>query len=327
MTMQHRVSRPFITNVDAMYLDGEVGMLYEDFSDRVVPYGVNRTRYELSACGFSSYVVEGALGTDEFRRGTEGFIEAIARDLIMNREVWLEVTFNSSEHHNAPFHVFPVNSVSRTVEGDVIQEIPNPNHTAGRSRHGELDKARILLPTDRMVHATLPGAYPSEVLNRVITELAEHDDSEVFRWGFANVTGKRKVPRNFDFQETSRIKRLRLLQAALPIGWTARENLRPMDSRELSDYYYFLRELQFLHFIASMREQAEGALRDVLVLAGKRCGFTFTVTAQGVYTPEQVNSLIEQFKRGEIPFSALRDIIHESADSDNMPGKRTVCRN
>lgn len=325
--MQHRVSRPFITDVDAVYLAGEVWMLCEDFNNRVVPYGGNRARYKLSACGFDPHVVEEALGTDDYRRGVEGFIEAIAFGLIMNREVWVEVTFDSSEHHNVPFQVFPVNGVSRTTEGDVIQEIPNPAHISGQSRRGELDNERILLPTDRMVRATLPGAYPSEVLNRVITELAKHDDSEVLRWGFANVTGQGEVPRNFDFKEASRVKRLRLLQAALPIGWTAREILRPMDSRELSDYYYFLREMQFLHFIASMREQAEGALQDVLILAGERCGFTFTVTAQGIYTPDEVNSLIEQFRRGEIPFSTLSDIVRENAESDSLSRKRIVCRN
>ena len=326
--MQHRVSRHSMTDADAVYSSLQVWMLCEDFSIQVVPYGRNHTAYELSTCGISSHVVEGGLTiTDNARRGVEGFIESVAYGILMNQEVWLEVTFNTTEHNTAPFQVFPVNGVSRTAEGDIIQEVLNATYISGKSRRSESGKERILLPTDRMVHATLPSDYPSAVLNRVIVELAEHDELEVFRWGSAKVTGQGEVPQNFDFQEASRVRRLRLLQSALPIGWTAREGLRSIDSREMSEYYYFLRELQFLHFMASMREQAERALRDVLVLAGERCGFTFTVTAQGIHTPDEVNSLIAQFKRGEIAFSAISDIIYERAGSEHSSEKRFVCRN
>lgn len=326
--MQERISRPFRKNAPAAHFALQVHMMCEDFKHRIIPYLGNRNAYQLSTCGTSSHVVERSLApiglVPSYFSGTDDFIEAITYSLFTSHDLWLEVTCNPVEKDTAPFHVFHVEGVNCTERGNIIQVVPSPSPYIEQSQHGQSRNEQISLPSDRMVHATLPSAYPSEVLNRVIEELVIHNDLEALQIGLAKITGQSEVPRNFNFEEASRIRRLDLLQAASPIGWTAREILRYEQNRELNDYYYFLRELQFLHFVASVREQAEHALRDVLVIAGDQCGFSFSVTAQGIYTANEINGLIEQFTKGEIAFSDLNDIIHERASSRHFPEKRFV---
>ncbi len=61
-------------------------------------------------------------------------------------------------------------------------------------------------------------------------------------------------------------------------------------------------------FRSSMRAQEEGALRQVLAIAGKECGFTASVLAYGVYTPDEVEGFIRQFEAGNLTLSAVTDI-------------------
>ena len=329
--MQERISHPFRKNVAPADFALQVHMMCEDFRHRIIPYLGNLNAYQLSTCGISSHVVARSLApiglAPNYFSGTDDFIEEITYALFMSHDLWLEITCDPAEKDTAPFRVFTVEGVNCTEQGDIIQVIPSPSPNTEQSQRGELRNEQIPLPSDRMVQATLPSAYSSEVLNRVFEELADHNDIEALHLGFAKLTGQGEVPQNFDFQEASRIRRLDLFQAASPIGWTAREILRNEQNRELNDYYYFLRELQFLHFVASIREQAEHALRDVLAIAAEQCGFSFSVTAQGIFTANEIDSLIEQFKRGGIAFSDLNDIINERVSSMHFPEKRLVFGN
>ena len=128
------------------------------------------------------------------------------------------------------------------------------------------------------------------------------------------ITGQRRNAPAFDSGEASRTARLRVAQAALPIGYTARENYYG-GNRCLGEYYYYWRELRFLHFRSSMRERAEQALRQVLTVAGAKCGFDAHVTARGMYTPVEVEGIIEKYEAGDIPFSAVTDLIFERPNS------------
>ena len=83
------------------------------------------------------------------------------------------------------------------------------------------------------------------------------------------MTGQRRNAPAFDSGEATRTQRLRIAQATLPIGWTARE-IYYGENRHLGDYYYYWRELRFLHFRSSIRERAEKALQQVLTFAGER---------------------------------------------------------
>ena len=115
--------------------------------------------------------------------------------------------------------------------------------------------------------------------------------------------------------ESFRTERLRVAQVALPIGWTARA-IFSKDSL-FTEYFYYWRELRFLHFGTSMRKRAEEALCQVLDIAGTRCGFEASVTSSGIYAPTEVENLIKRFEEGDIRFSEL--ILHLAGNDRNFP--------
>ena len=94
--------------------------------------------------------------------------------------------------------------------------------------------------------------------------------------------------------------------------WTRSRSISITVSQVMSYYYYLLRELRFLHFVASMRERAEVGLVQVLQIAGERCGFSATVTAHGVITPAEVCGAIDAFESGSLSFAEVREIKYQS---------------
>lgn len=321
--MAHRFSRPIPTVSDVALLAGQVYQLYEDFSNKVVPYRQNSDAYDLSTAGVDSHVVERALTPDG--RRIEDFIRSVTCSLLMDHEVWLEVAFDPATHGASPFQVFPVACVRRTGTGDLIQNLPERPEVPEPFRNDDAWGNPIRLDKDRMIHVTLPDSYPHKLLKGIFEELAEYHHPIAPQWTLEAMSGARSDAPSFDLEEYSRIGRLRLLQAALPIGWSGRVNFLSSESRELGHFYYYLRELQFLHFRASLRVRAEDALCKVLALAGMRCGFTFEVTANGIYNPDEIEGIIREFESGEISFSTMSDIVFEGGFSDKQLQKRVVC--
>ena len=305
--MTDRRSRWFPSSPKMWIDSSQTHFLYEDFDTRVVPYRHDPEAYVLSTEGTPRHEVARALSLKEAFE-LDGFLRAVATRLLTTHEVWLEVSFEDERREQTPFAVTEVDGVRRTAEGGLVQQLPSsdelPEWYEDNGKWGTV----LELDADRMVHVGLPDAYPSEVLARVVTDLAEIEFSPTPPWVIEQWTGSQGDVPPYDAGEASRTHQLRLAQAALPIGWTAREFYLGSD-RAVSDYYHYLRELRFLHFLASMRACAEDALRHVLELAGERCGFKATVTSFGVWTPNEVDALIQKFEAGDVPFSAMTDIL------------------
>ena len=306
----------------------ETHLLLDDFNNRVVPYQNDRDTYKLSTQGIPSRQVLAALELweDGGRHGADNFVHAVASSLLTDHEAWLEVTFDKDDQNRSPFGVFEAPGVKRTATGSLIQETPKldeRNYRHEAEADGNLQK--VELDGELMVSASLPNDYPSPLLMKVSRELAEVDSTSnsIPTWVMEQISLQRQDAPPFDANEVTRTKRLRIAQAALPIGWTAREVFYG-NNRHLGDYYYYWRELRFLHFCSSMRDCAEEALRQVLTLAGKRCGFNASVTTSGLYTPPEVEGLIRKFEVGEIAFSALNDIIFERAEGPYARQRRVV---
>ena len=296
----------------------ETHLLLEDFNNNIVPYRNAGDAYQVSTHGILHWQIQDALELWDGggRDGADNFVHAVASSLLTDHQAWLEVTFDKDHQNRSPFRVFQAPGVKRTATGRLIQEIPRldePNYRHEAEADRNLQQVEI--DGELMVSASLPNDYPSPLLMKVIRELAEIDPTSSLMptWAMEQMTGQRRDAPPYDPNEATRTERLRVAQAALPIGWTARE-IYYGSSRHLGNYYYYWRELRFLHFRSSMRERAEEALHKVLTLARKRCGFDVSVTASGLYTPPEVEELIRRFEAGEIPFSALNDIIFERAD-------------
>ena len=268
----------------------------------------------------SSSQVKEALSLWNNGRGADSFVNAVASTLLTEHEAWLEVIFKPDDRDGLPFRPLLVHGVRRTATGSLIQEVPTLESSGGSDypHQGEPERhfQTIELDEGYMVHVRLPDQYPSRLLKKLVEDLVEVDinDNLVPPWVMEKMTGQRRNAPAFDSGEATRTQRLRIAQATLPIGWTARE-IYYGDNRYLGDYYYYWRELRFLHFRSSMRERAERALQQVLTFAGEKCSFEAHITARGLYTPIEVEEVIKKYEAGDIPLSAVSDIIFESANS------------
>ncbi len=272
--------------------------------------------YELSAQGISGSQIKKALSLWDNGRGTDSFVSSVATTLLTEHEAWLEVVFTPDDRDGLPFRPVLVHGVRKTTNGNLIQEIPTAE-SPGSPNYPHLET--VELDDKCMVHVYLPEKYPSGLLKRLVEDLVEVDvnDNLMPQWAMEKMTGQRRNTPAFDFSEATRTQRLRILQATLPIGWAARE-IYYGENRNLGDYYFYWRELRFLHFRSSMRERAEKALQQVLAIAGERCDFKARVTARGLYTPTEVEEVIKRYEAGDIPLSAVNDIIFENANGTQI---------
>ena len=301
----------------------QTNMLYQDFQSRVVPYRRRPEPYTLATQGVHSYQVDASLGLGQNAWRLDGFLRAVATRLLTDHEVWLELSFDDEHASQNPFRVCEVRGVTRTATGSLIQKLPSPDELPDWYTGEDEWGAEIELDADRMVYVPTPDTYSSEVLMQVVRDLSEIDFNITPDWVMDQWTSHRRDTPPFDVGEASRTQRLRIAQAALPIGWPAREIFRG-SSGQMSEYYYCWRELRFLHFYSSMRTRAEEALRRVLMLASEHGEFVASVTANGVCTPGEVQELIGQFEAGQLTFSVVSDIILQEAGGKQSGSRRVV---
>lgn len=319
--MTSRRSHPFQPASEDWGRSMELYLLYEDFVNRLVPYRHEPEAYELVANGISNNHLDEALALWDYEEGLDGFVRVTASRLLSHHEVWLEVAFSDENQGHVPFRVFEIGGVKRTKAGNLIQEPLHRDELPDWYEVRDEWHTEIELDTDRMVHVLLPDDYPSKLLTGVVRDLEETDSDIIPGWVMNRLAEQgRTAP--YDSGEASRIRQLRIAQAALPIGWTGREILN--SNRYVSDYYHYSRELRFLHFLSSVRARAEEAVRQVLTLAGERCGFEATVNAYGVHTPLEVERFIREFEAGELAFSVVNDIIFENVKDTQLEPRRVL---
>ncbi len=244
----------------------ETRLLYQDFHTGLVPYRHDPEPYSVTADGVSPWVVEDSLTLGEHGHRLDGFVSSVACRLLTHHEVWLEVAFDAepsgrSARRDTAFRVFEVDGVGRGMGGaSLVQQLPTledlPQPVWGEyEQPGDWGK-QILLDRDRMVQVSLPAVYPSDLLSRVVSDLSTLDPNVTPRWVTDSWVGQNPGAPRFDLTEVIRTHKLRVAQAALPIGWTGRESYHA-SPRTVSDFYHYSRELRFLHFKAALRAKAE----------------------------------------------------------------------
>lgn len=305
--MNSRLSHWFPPDPTRWVSSYQTDMLLQDFRLFVVPSRRAGRVYQLSGKGITAGQIDQALTLGDHSWRLEGFLTAVATTLLTHHQVWLEVSFPEENQDRPPFSVVQVYGVRRTDRGKLVQEWPSIERLPDRVQWNEARGPETELDEERMIHITLPQAYPSHLLVEVVRDLAETSWGSEPSWSRNRSHSQHSDAPLYDADEAYRTEKLRIAQAALPIGWIGRE-IQLGFSRPISEYYYLLRELLFLHFRSSMRGRAEEALRQVLTLASERCGFKVSVTTSGVYTPDEVEALTDRFEAGEIPFSTVSDI-------------------
>ena len=306
MTPQHpyRFLAPVVADWTSAHL---LNMLYRDYRLQFVPYPEGYSPYELTVDWSSAQVVANSLTLRNRHRGVADFIRDVGEILLFRHEVWLYLMFGQEHKGQGPFLVFEITGVERKPNGTFVQtplQSDNiPNHLPWQdswNHETELDVSRL-------VHVTLPDAYPSKILSQLVSNLSSMDFIGQPAWVMEHAAGQGGDNVCFDVREADRIKHLRYLQVARAIGWTAREeNLAP--NTYTSVYYRGLRNFRFMHFLASMRECAERAMCKILTVAGGRCGFAASVASRGVYTTREIEKLRKIFVNGRMEFSEVSKI-------------------
>lgn len=301
----------------------ETDPLSQDFSNRVVPYRHDPEPYSLSSDGVVWHEVRESLALTDSGYGVDDFIRTIASRLLTSHEAWLEVSSDRQIPNSTPFEVNLVDGVTQTETGRVIQKLPREDEIPEMHRDSGWGCEIELDPT-RMVHATLPDEYPSSLLLEVVNGLIDINPDVFHKFVEGRMFGKRQDLPYVDISEFRKTERLHTAKASLPIGWTARQIYAGPDDQVGTMYFYYWRELRFLHFLASMRQKAEEALRQVLEIAGQMCGFKAAVTTHGVYTPSEVRRVIRKYEAGKISLSSATDIIFEKTTGKEVKPRRVV---
>ena len=300
-------------------------MLIQDFENTVVPYRRHGEAYKLTVKGLPKGMVDDALELSRSGDGVDNFIRAVASTLLMEHEAWLEILVNDPDKEGLPFRVFLVTGVRQTQTGNWTRDPGRPDGPAFRAlTQNERSNHPIETDPERLVRVHLPEEYPSGVLTEVIQGLVEADSISRHRTRREiELLSEQAINSSPVYPiESFRTERLRVAQVALPIGWTARA-IFSKDS-PFTEYFYYWRELRFLHFGTSMRKRAEEALCQLLDIAGTRCGFEASVTSSGMYAPTEVENLIKRFEEGDIPFSELSYILREMTET--FPAQaREIC--
>ena len=293
----------------------EADLLFEDFNNGVVPYRWDRDSYMLSGAKLPRLL---SINSNPYMTGSriDEFIRETAARLLVDHEVWLEVVIGDETDKESPFRIVPVLAVKRSLNGDLVQEIPGKELLPDWFKAGIDWKNETRLDSDAMVHIELPDGYPSNMLWNIYLDLAELGSGMTPEWYTSQLFSQSPDPTPFDIADFSRTHRLGVLQATRQIGWTAREVLLG-ETGVISDYLRCLRELRFLHFRAAMRSQAEEGLRKAFEVAKQRTGYRGKIIAEGLYTPSEIEFLTGQFERGEIPFSTVSDIMFEKSEESS----------
>ena len=280
----------------------------------------SRNTYHLSVEGHPSQQVAKSLGLNPSGSPVDRFIQDISSTLMRNHEVWIEVVYESWEEAGSLFSVFEVDGVKHAETGELVQDVPSQDRLRERAGTQNEGTAPIELDVDRMIRVSLPDEYPSEVISQVARNLSNVRSILMQPRFLESMGGKR--PSGFSVKEATRAERLGILQAALPIGWAAREPL--VVDAPITDYYHFWRELKFLHFRSLMRERAESALRQVLALASEQFDFSVEVWSDGIYTPEQVSEQISYFEAGNVRFETVLDMLYGKETGSDLNRRRIV---
>lgn len=322
--MDERRSRLLPPRDDGQFSSYYWRMLSEDTYRQAVPYRSGPDAYVLTVEGAQAYDVERALSLSHHESGMDNFVRHIASGLLSQPEVWLEVWFTDSVEPENKFGVCEVQGVKRKPNGGLAQVLPPASELPDWIVIDERWENEIDLDAARMIRIRTPEAYPADTLRGIMQEVSGMRIAHLPDWVTAQMDGQRTSAPRFDVAEASRTERLRVAQITSPIGWTAREWIFGSgDSRTMSEYYRRWRELQFLHFVASLRERAEDALRQTLTLAGDRCGFVASVVSNDVCTPDEVSEITRLFEDGDLPFEVVDDIILQQAGAADI-GRRQV---
>jgi hypothetical protein len=271
-------------------------MLVDDVANSMVPY---RSSEDF---GFSiepasaevEHVIADALGRDGYGRNLLGGVRDFFREAVQTLLVFGEAPFEIvyySESETDKIVGFDLSFIAPwTLErgrGGWVQTVPKDY-----SQHMGTPRA-IELPSDSIARLQLPPSI-GQYFSRMMTDLDVLGRDLYPGFGIP-VPGSK-------FQTWQRSHAIALAQATRECGWLARN----LYSKDISEFYYVRRFLDFERFKLELRTSILSQVNDILQVVGKRIGFSGRIVVHGLPDSVLIEKSFQDLESGKASFSDLK---------------------
>ena len=280
-------------------------MLVEDVANGLVPYRMRGEDFSFSIEPASEEVetiVASGLGRDGYGRrdlldGVRDFLRDAVQTLMAFGEAPYEIVY-LGEGDTEKMVGFDLSFIApwtlKRHGGGWVQTIPKD--------HAERWKmaTRIELPSDSVARLQLPPSI-ARYFRRMMSDLDLLGRDLYPAFGFPG-PGSNAQDIGFDFQAWNKSHGVALAQATRECGWTG----RGLFSKNVTEYYYVRRFLDFERFKLELRTSILSELNEVLQRIGKHIGFAGRIVGEGLPDLAQIANSYRDLEAGNVPFSDIR---------------------
>ena len=280
-------------------------MLVEDVANGLVPYRMRGEDFSFSVQPASEEVetiIASGLGRDgyvwrDLLDGVRDFCRDAVQTLMAFGEAPYEIVY-FSEGDAEKMVGFDLSFVApwtlRRHGGGWVQTIPKDYAERFRTA------TRIELPSDSVARLQLPPSI-ARYFRRMMDDLDLLGRDLYPEFGVP-VPGSKAQDIGFDFQAWNKSHGVALAHATRECGWTG----RGLFSKNVTEYYYVRRFLDFERFKLELRTSILSQLNEVLQIIGKRIGFAGRIVAEGLPDSAQIANSYRDLEAGNVPFSEIK---------------------
>lgn len=280
-------------------------MLVEDVANGLVPYRMRGEDFSFSVQPASEEVetiIASGLGRDgyvwrDLLDGVRDFCRDAVQTLMAFGEAPYEIVYFSEgdAEKMVGFDLsFVVPWTLRRHGGGWVQTIPKDYAERFRTA------TRIELPSDSVARLQLPPSI-ARYFRRMMDDLDLLGRDLYPEFGVP-VPGSKAQDIGFDFQAWNKSHGVALAHATRECGWTG----RGLFSKNVTEYYYVRRFLDFERFKLELRTSILSQLNEVLQIIGKRIGFAGRIVAEGLPDSAQIANSYRDLEAGNVPFSEIK---------------------
>jgi hypothetical protein len=281
-------------------------MLVEDVANGLVPYRMRGEEFSFSMDPASEEVesiVASGLGRDGYGRrdlldGVRDFLRDAVQTMMAFEEAPYEIILLSEgdADKRVGFDLSFIAPWTLKRHGSGwVQTIPKEHAERWQMA------TRIELPSDSVARLQLPPSIKS-YFRRMMNDLDLLGRDLYPAFGFPG-PGSEAQDIGFDFQAWNKSHGIALAQATRECGWNARGLL----SKNVTEYYYVRRFLDFERFKLELRTSILSQLNGVLQIIGKRIGFGGRIVAVGLPDSAQIANSYRDLEAGNVPFSEIKE--------------------
>jgi len=292
----HRISRAHFQDTDQPRpeLSGKSYLLWRDLQNGMMRFpGARdhvRVTLEPNDGQLEDWVV-GLIDIDRFERGSlseavPAFVEQVANHLAYDGEGFFEIVSGEGDGDLPPTMLAPLPSgVVRRRGTMYLQVLPAKDRLPGQPE-------AIRIPTARMWHVRLPGELGTPKQHRAMLIALSRQEPIP---GFALQDGQLGAQEGYEFDVHRRASDIATERSTK--AWGMIPSLQQIAGT--TQFYYVVRQLQFLRSQALVREHVLAELNKLLV----RLGVSTSIRVEGLPTSAVIAEYISKLETGETSFT------------------------